>query len=322
MQSIVCYKTGDPSVLKLENTPDPICHPKGIIMQNKVISIEGGDIRARSMGPIGKTPYIIGYQSSGVIIEVGNEVKKFNIGDRIVAMSGKGSHATLRSVPEKAIWLIPNELTFEDAACIPVTYATAHDCLFEFGNVQDEDTILIQGISGGLGLAISSLALQRNITIIGTVSDQSKVLKLTKMGIQHVITHSHNDTIKLIMDITQNNGVDLAIDAVGGISLEQAINATKYRGTVISVGNASRSNNKIDASILLRKNLNLQGVLLAAEQSKNFDRVYNLVDKMLLQAATKKINIQIDKIFPFSEASNAHLYAESRKAIGRVLIKI
>ncbi|MFB0900729.1 MAG: alcohol dehydrogenase catalytic domain-containing protein, partial [Dehalococcoidia bacterium] len=97
MQSIVCYKTGDPSVLKLENTPDPICHPKGIIMQNKVISIEGGDIRARSMGPIGKTPYIIGYQSSGVIIEVGNEVKKFNIGDRIVAMSGKGSHATLRS---------------------------------------------------------------------------------------------------------------------------------------------------------------------------------------------------------------------------------
>ena len=246
MHAITIHECGPPSVLQIEEKPDPQCHPKGLIIENKAISIEGGDLRARALGPIGNTPYVIGYQSAGIITEVGAEVKDFSIGEHVVAMSGNGSHAELRSVPAKAAWHIPDKLSFEEAASIPVTFATAHDCLFEFGQLDKGQTILVNGISGGLGIAITQFAHQHKTHIIGTVSDEKKVSKLKEIGVNDIIVHTKNNVVDEVKKITNGVGVDLAIDPVGGQALEQAIGATKYRGKVIAVGNASRSDNKVD----------------------------------------------------------------------------
>ena len=322
MQAITIYECGSPSVFQIEEIPDPQCHPKGIIIKNKAISIEGGDLRARALGPIGNTPYVIGYQSAGIITEIGAEVSNFSIGENVVAMSGNGSHAELRSVPAKAVWRMPENLSFEEAASIPVTFATAHDCLFEFGNLDKQQIILINGISGGLGIAITQFAHQHKSHIIGTVSDEKKVSKLKEIGVDDIIVHTKNNVVDEVKKITNGLGVDLAIDPVGGQALEQAINATKYRGKVISVGNASRSDNKIDIGLLMKKNISFNGMLLASEQSKNFTRVYNLVDSILNDVAAKTFKVYIDKAFNFNEAIEAHQYAESRKAFGRVIIKL
>ena len=322
MQAITLNEFGPPSNLQIEEVPDPQCHPKGIIIKNKAISIEGGDLRARALGPIGEAPYIIGYQSAGIIIEVGSEVSNFSVGDRVVAMSGNGSHAELRSVPAKAAWYMPENISFEEAASIPVTFATAHDCLFEFGHLDKGQTILVNGISGGLGIAIAQFAHQHKAHIIGTVSDEKKVSKLKEIGVNDVIVHTKNDVVNEVKRITNSIGVDLAIDPVGGQALEQAIDATKYRGKVISVGNASRSDNQIDITLLMKKNISFNGILLASEQSKNFTRVYDLVDNILNNIASKNFKVYIDKVFNFNAAIQAHQYAESRKAFGRVVIKI
>jgi NADPH2:quinone reductase len=322
MQAITLNECGPPSALQLEEIPDPQCHPKGIIIKNKAISIEGGDLRARALGPIGEAPYVIGYQSAGIIIEVGSEVSNFSVGEHVVAMSGNGSHAEFRSVSAKAVWHMPENISFEEAASIPVAFATAHDCLFEFGSLEDNQTILINGISGGLGLAIAQLALQHNVRIIGTVSNESKISKLEKIGISDIIVHTKDDVESEVNRMTNDMGVDLAIDPVGGKALEKAIQSTKYRGRVISVGNASRSDNTVDIGLLMRKNISFQGVLLAAEQSKNFSRVYELVTSLLQDVASHKLKVYIDKIYPFNEANAAHEHAESRNAFGRVIIKI
>ena len=322
MQAITIYECGSPSVFKIEEIPDPQCHPKGIIIKNKAISIEGGDLRARALGPIGNVPYVIGYQSAGIITEIGAEVSNFSIGENVVAMSGNGSHAELRSVPAKAVWRMPKNLSFEEAASIPVTFATAHDCLFEFGNLDKQQIILVNGISGGLGIAITQFARQHKSHIIGTVSDEKKVSKLKEIGVDDIIVHTKKNVVDEVKKITNGLGVDLAIDPVGGQALEQAINATKYRGKVISVGNASRSDNKIDIGLLMKKNISFNGMLLASEQSKNFTRVYNLVDNILNDVAGKSFKVYIDKAFNFNEAIEAHQYAESRKAFGRVIIKL
>ena len=322
MHAITIHECGPPSVLQIEEKPDPQCHPKGLIIENKAISIEGGDLRARALGPIGNTPYVIGYQSAGIITEVGAEVKDFSIGEHVVAMSGNGSHAELRSVPAKAAWHIPDKLSFEEAASIPVTFATAHDCLFEFGQLDKGQTILVNGISGGLGIAITQFAHQHKTHIIGTVSDEKKVSKLKEIGVNDIIVHTKNNVVDEVKKITNGVGVDLAIDPVGRQALEQAIGATKYRGKVIAVGNASRSDNKVDIGLLMKKNISFNGMLLAAEQSKNFTRVYDLVDNILKNVANKEFAVCIDKVFNFNEAIEAHQYAESRKAFGRVVIKI
>lgn len=322
MQAITLNECGPPSALKIEEISNPQCHPKGIIIKNKAISIEGGDLRARALGPIGKAPYVIGYQSAGIIIEVGSEVSNFSVGEYVVAMSGNGSHAEFRSVSAKAAWHMPENISFEEAASIPVTFATAHDCLFEFGSLENNQTILINGISGGLGLAIAQLARQHNVRIIGTISNEAKISKLEKIGISDIIVHTKDDVESEVNRMTNGMGVDLAIDPVGGKALEKAIQSTKYRGRVISVGNASRSNNTVDISLLMRKNISFHGVLLAAEQSKNFLRVYELVTSLLQDVASHKLKVYIDKIYPFNEASAAHEHAESRNAFGRVIIKI
>ncbi len=134
--------------------------------------------------------------------------------------------------------------------------------------------------------------------------------------------HTKDDVESEVNRMTNDMGVDLAIDPVGGKALEKAIQSTKYRGRVISVGNASRSDNTVDIGLLMRKNISFQGVLLAAEQSKNFSRVYELVTSLLQDVASHKLKVYIDKIYPFNEANAAHEHAESRNAFGRVIIKI
>ena len=149
MKAAVYYENGGPEVLKYEDVPDPSVHPKGVIIQVEAIAIEGGDTLSRFGGQLASRPHIVGYQASGTIIEIGAEVEHLRVGQRVATLNNFGSHAALRSVPARNCWLVPDGYDMQKAAAIPVTFGTAHDCLFEFGRLQKGETVLVQAGASG-----------------------------------------------------------------------------------------------------------------------------------------------------------------------------
>src|ERR1700733_9506784 len=155
MKAAVIHENGGPEVLRYEDVPDPECPDGCVVVDAEAISIEGGDLLARAAGDLSATPHIVGYLSAGTISEVAAGVQGRAVGDRVVALNAAGSHATRRAVPAAMTWPIPVGLDADRAACVPVAFGTAYECLFTAGNLAAGQTVLIHAGAGGVGMAAS-----------------------------------------------------------------------------------------------------------------------------------------------------------------------
>lgn len=318
MKAAVYYENGSPDVLKYEDVPDPVCHPKGVIIRVLAVSIEGGDTLNRWRGPLVTRPHIVGYQASGEIVEVGSEVTHLKVGQKVATVDGFGSHAELRPVPARNCWPIPGGLDPRHAAVIPVAFGTAHDCLFEFGRLKAGETVLVQAGASGVGLAAIQLAKRAGATVLATASSDARLEKLKAYGLDHGINYTKDAVPEAVMKITDKKGVNLVVDSVGGPTLQGSILSLGYRGRVSMVGNAGREPMTVDVSSLMGGNRSLSGVFLGAEIMT--DRAHDMIQGLIEDAARGEIKVVIDREFPLSDAAAAHAYIESRQAVGRVLL--
>jgi NADPH2:quinone reductase len=318
VKAAVYYETGGPEVFRYEELPDPPLHPRGVLIDVKAVSIEGGDILHRAGGEMTSRPHIVGYQCAGVIREAGPEVEDLRPGDRVVVTLGSGSHASVVSVPARATWKVPGGLSIEEAACVPIPFGTADDCLFEFGRLKAGETVLVQGGAGGVGLALIQLAKRAGATVIATASSDDKLARLREYGLDHGVNYREKDFVQEVRALTGGRGVDLAVDPVGGATLEGTLKSLAYRGRAVTVGNASRGSTMIDARPLLQGNQSLTGVYLGPEIAT--PRVREMIQRHLDDVARGELKVVIDRTFPLSEAAEAHRYIESRQAFGRVLL--
>jgi len=318
MKAAVYYENGPPSVLKYEDVPDPQCAPNGIIIRVEAVSIEGGDTLNRMGGPLITKPHIVGYQAAGEVVEVGAEVKEFKVGDKAVTTGFNGSHAELRAVAARTAWKIPKGCDVRLAAAVPVPFGTAHDCLFEFGRLKAGETVLVQAGASGVGVAAIQLAKRAGARVLATASSDDRLERLKPLGLDNGINYKTDDVVKSVMKLTDNKGVNLVVDSVGGSTLQGSILSLAYRGRVSMVGAAGREPMRVDVGSLMGGNRSLSGVFLGAEIAT--DRVHNMIQTLVDEVAAGKLKVLIDKTFPLSDAAGAHAYIESRKAVGRVLL--
>jgi NADPH2:quinone reductase len=286
----------------------------------KAVSIEGGDLLNRAGGEMASKPHIVGYQCAGTIREVGGNVSDRVVGQDVVAVMPHGSHASVFSVPAAQTWPVPEGLDLQQAACVPIPFGTAADCLFEFGRLKAGETVLIQAGAGGVGLAAIQLAKRADATVLATASSDEKLARLREFGLDHGINYREADFVAEARKITDGKGVNLVVDTVGGRTLQQSIESLAYRGRVISVGNAGRDGSVPDVSSLSAGNKSLTGVSLALEMFAQPDRVRPMVAQHLADVASGGLTVVIDRVFPLAEAAAAHAYIESRQAFGRVLL--
>jgi NADPH2:quinone reductase len=318
MKAAVYYENGPPSVLKYEDVPDPQLMPNGIIIRVEAVSIEGGDTLNRQGGALMSVPHIVGYQAAGEVVAVGAEVRGFKIGDKAVTTGFNGSHAELRSVAARTAWKIPKGCDVRKAAVVPVPFGTAHDCLFEFGRLKAGETVLVQAGASGVGVAAIQLAKRAGARVLATASSDDRLEKLKPLGLDHGINYKSSDVVQSVMTITDNKGVNLVVDSVGGSTLQGSILSLGYRGRVSMVGAAGREPMRVDVGSLMAGNRSLTGVFLGAEIAT--DRVHDMIQGLVDEVAAGTLQVVIDKTFPLSQAADAHAYIESRKAVGRVLL--
>jgi len=320
MKAAVYYETGPPDVFRYEEVDEPVCARDGVVIDVKAVSIEGGDTLNRLAGEMAGKPHVVGYQCAGVVSEVGPDARDRQVGESVVCIGFHGSHAQRRAVPAATTWTLPEGLDVERAACVPIPVGTADDCLFEFGDLQAGETVLVHAGAGGVGLAAIQLAKQAGATVLATASSKERLARLESFGMDHGIDYTKSDFVAEARALTGGRGPDLVVDSVGGRTLEQSVECAAYRGRIITVGDAGRGSVVPDVSGLRANNKRLTGVFLGAEVFFNPSRVRPMIQRHLDRVLAGDLQIVIDRTYPLAEAAEAHAYIESRQAFGRVLL--
>jgi NADPH2:quinone reductase len=321
VKAAVIYENGPPEVLRYEEVPDFDLPDGCVLVEVEAISIEGGDLLARAGSPPAKTPHIVGYLCAGTVVEVGAGVETPAVGDKVVALNAAGSHAAKRVVPAMTTWPIPEGLDAAAAACIPVAFGTAQECLFNAASLEAGQTALIHAGAGGVGMAAIQLAKQAGATVISTASSDEKLERLKPFGLDHGINYATESFVERVRELTDGRGADVVLDSIGGKNLVDGVEALAYRGTLVSVGVAARSGSEIEAKTLWAKNNTLRGVYLGGALLAEYPRVHAMIADLFERVAAGDLRVEIDSTFPLSEAAAAHSYLESRKAFGRVVLK-
>jgi NADPH2:quinone reductase len=318
VKAAVYYETGSPDVFRYEDVADPVVYPGSVLIDVEAISIEGGDTLNRARGEMATVPHIVGYQCAGTIRDVGEGVTDRQVGQRVVATNLWGSHAERTVVPAVITWPIPDGADIIAAACVPVAFGTAHDCLFEFGHLRAGETVLIQAGAGGVGIAAIQLAKRAGATVIATASSDERLDRLVDFGLDHGVNYAQDGWVDKVRAITGGRGVDLVVDSVGGKILAGSAACLAYRGRCITVGSAGRDEQPFDVSVLGGGNLSLTGVFLGAEIAT--PRALAMIGALVADVAAGRLRVEVDRTFPLSDAAAAHAYLESRQAVGRVVL--
>jgi NADPH2:quinone reductase len=320
MKAAVYYETGAPSVFRYEDVPDPVLSPKELLVRIEAVSIEGGDTLNRLRGDMTSSPYIVGYQGAGTVVEVGADVSDFAVGERVVTLGMNGSHAELRAVYPTFCWKVPDGLATEVAACVPTAYGTAHDCLFEFGQLVEGETALVHAGASGVGVAAIQMAKLAGARVISTASSTERLERLREFGLDHGINYAEEDFVSRVRELTDGRGADVIVDAVGGLNLQKSLQALAYRGRCVSFGDAGRkASTSLDVSTMRGNNQTFTSYFLGAELFLG-TRAHAVIAALLTDVAEGRLRVVIDRTYPLSDAEEAHAYIESRQAFGRVVL--
>jgi NADPH:quinone reductase len=320
MKAAVYYETGAPTVFRYEEVPDPAVGPGDVLIDVEAVSIEGGDTLNRSGGDLARVPHIVGYQCAGTVAEVGTDVQGFAVGDRAVTVGLDGSHAERRATPEAFAWKVPAGVSTDDAACVPVPFGTAADCLFEFGHLQAGETVLVHAGAGGVGIAAIQMAKRAGARVLATASSDDRLERLRELGLDEGINYATHDFVAEARRLTDGRGVDVVVDSVGATTLQGSIDVLAYRGRCVSVGDAGRTPAEhLDISAMRGNNQTLSGYFLGAELLLA-PRAHAMIADLLGAVERRELAVVIDRTFPLADAADAHAYIESRQAFGRVLL--
>ena len=318
MKAAVYDVEGAPGVLKYVDVPEPVTGPDDILISVEAISIEGGDLINRRSTPPPLPSWIVGYAAAGTVVAVGSKVRSRTVGDRVAAFHMQGSHAERWAVPAERTWLIPDGVGMAEAAALPISFGTAHHCLFTRGMLRQGETVLIQAAAGGVGLAAVQLASQAGATVIAVVSGTQRRGRLRELGADHVVDRTKDNIVDSVRQYTHGTGVDLVLDPVG-TTLPVSLSALAPEGRLVFVGNAGGDSLTVDLWLAMQSNQTLMGVFMGPLFARH--GVRTSVDDMLQAVAAGRVTVVIDRIFPLANAAAAHEFAETAKPLGRIVMK-
>tara|TARA_B100000686_G_scaffold96532_1_gene103209 strand:- start:1485 stop:2510 length:1026 start_codon:yes stop_codon:yes gene_type:complete len=336
MKQIIISKYGPPSVLQVQDAPNPIPRKNQVLIRNYFSGINFSEIMARMRLYPGapKPPTSLGGEGCGIIEAVGDDVKKFKKGDKVMVLSRHGSYSTHICSNENLVMPLSENFSFEEGAAFPVIYLTAYMMMFNLGNFQKNETILIHGAGGGVGTAAIQLAQAIGGNIIGTAS-YWKHEKLNEMGIENCIDYTNENVYEKVMQFTNNRGVDIIIDPVGSDNWKISYECLAPLGKMIIFGDQNfvkgKSFNlfalmkemfsmpKYKPMDLMSKNKSVMGYHLGRLAGAE-DKIQEAASKLYDLAQAGKIKPIIDKVFPYTDAPQAHDHIQNRKNFGKVLL--
>lgn len=341
MRAVVITKNGGPEVLEVQERPDPEVGPGEVRVSVRAAGINFADLMARSgMYPDApKTPSVVGYEVAGEIESVGEGVDALKVGDRVAAGTRFGGYAELVTAKADDVIVLPESLSFEQGAAIPVNYGTAYAGVVLMGGLREGDRLLIQAAGGGVGIAATQIAKSRGAEIFGTAS-ASKHDAIRAQGVDHAIDYRNQDFEAEVMRITDGEGIDIAFDAIGPSSFRKDYRLLRPGGRLICFGLAEAQSGESRnipgllkglASMttatmpwwkslqIMNENKGVYGLNMLSwwDTEKSLTRVVGPLEEDL---AAGKLEPVVAEAFPFDRAPEAHRFIHDRKNVGKVVL--
>jgi NADPH:quinone reductase-like Zn-dependent oxidoreductase len=336
VKSLFNTRYGGPEVLEVRSLPDPSPEPTQVRIRVARAGLNFADVSARvGLYPDApKPPMVLGYEVSGTVDAVGKDVQEPRVGARVLALTHFGGQSDCVCVPASFALPLPDAMTFDQAAALPVNYLTAHHMLFFVGRVRPKDKVLLHMAAGGVGIAAIQLLRQvEGVEIFGTASAGKHGL-LREAGVTHPIDYREVDYAEEVMRLTSGRGVQLVLDPLGGPDWKKGYELLAPAGQLIAYGWAnmisgeSRNLPRVASQYvrmprfsplqLMGDNKTVTGV--------NVGHLWSALHILLPQAnelitlfKAGKISPHVDKVFPLSQAGAAHRYMQERRNVGKVL---
>lgn len=320
MKAVHYSRNGGPEVMEYGDLPDPEVGPDTVLIAVEWISIEGGDLLNRLVSPPPHTPFVPGYQAAGIVVAVGEAVTRFRAGDRVIGFNWNGSHAELFAVPEHYAYPVPDGMDLRLAAMVPVAFGTAHDSLFEYGDMKPGDVVLVQGAAGGVGLAAVQFASQAGATVIGTAAGKERLERIVPFGLHHGIDYRSEDIAERCKEITGGKGVDLVLDLAGGQGKDALLRAVKAHGRYAVIGAATGTLPSFGFFELIRKALHVVGISFGRDM--HTPRVHALLAQITAQLHKGELQMPVAAEFALADAVEAHRFVAESHPFGRVLMRV
>lgn len=329
-------KAGSPSTIRVADMPMP--EPKSGQVRVKVAfaGINFADLLMR-LGfyqPRPPYPFTPGYEVSGVIDSIGDDESEFTVGQRVVAAMSTGGQASHVVVDTQRVLPLPDEITLEDAAAIPVTYLTAHHMLHHLGHLDQDESVLIHGGAGGVGTAALQLCQWAGVSQVWATASGSKSEIIESYGGRAIDRHNQ-DFVSIIKKETDGQGVDHILDPIGGDNLTRSLSVLKEGGRLYTYGMSAvaptskrsmlrsflawRKTPAFDPLRLMTRNRGVFGVHMGTWKNEvvMLEQLQRVMEGVL-SGALKPV---IDTVFDVEDVAKAHQYLHDGKNIGKVLLR-
>ena len=340
MKAIRFHKHGGYEVLQYEDISEPSISESQVLVQVKACALNHLDLWVREGMPGVKTPLplIPGCEMSGIILNVGSDVKNYHPGDEVILSPGTscgicehclrgwdnlcryygiigetqdGCYCEKIAVSPINLLPKPSNLSFEEAASIPLAYLTSWHMLVTQGQISPGQLVLIHAAGSGIGSTAIQIAKLFNATVLATASTQDKLEKAKELGADYGINYKEEDFLSRVKEITKKRGVDIVFEHTGEKTFEGSYKSLCKGGRLITCGATSGWNAKIDLRYLFSKHLKIIGTTMGSKGE--------LVE-IMKHIQGKTLRPIVDKTFPLQEAAEAQVYLAERKNFGKVLV--
>jgi synaptic vesicle membrane protein VAT-1 len=341
MKAVVLTRTGGPEVLEVQEWPDPPVAAGEIRIAVRAAGLNFADTMARVgfYPATPSTPCVLGYEVAGEVDTIGAGVSGFAVGQRVMAGTLFGGQAELATAHARDVMPMPDNLSFEEGAAFCVSYATAYAGLMIMGGLRAQNRVLIHSAAGGVGTAAIQIARNADAEIFGTAS-AAKHQAIKAQGVHHAIDYRSQDFKAEVRRLTDDEGVDIVMDALGPTSFRKDYRILRPGGRLIMYGlsealNENGRNLRTAVTSLLRlptstmpwwhtgrmlnQNRGVFGLNLLSwwRREGGMDRI---TKPLLTDLGAGRLAPVIAKAFPFERAGEAHRFLAERRNFGKVVL--
>ena len=335
------YNKDPTKVVKIEDIDVPKIKANEVLIKVESASYNYNDLWAIWGEPV-KTPlpHISGSDVAGTVVEIGEDVSKFKVGDRVVSHSNMscriceqctagreydckdrniwgfqtgplwGGFAQYTHLPEVNVAKLPENVSFEDAAAISMVGMTAWHMLVGRARIIPGQTVLIMGGTSGVGMAGIQIAKLYNCNVIATAGNQQKMDKCLELGADNVVNHREADWYKKVREITKKEGVDVVFEHIGKNVFPQEVGLLKMGGTLVATGATTGYDSTLDLRFLFFKGTNLLGSTQGTKAE---------LEQVIYWVSKNKIKPLIATTLPFSNMVEGHVMMAGAEQIGKIL---
>jgi len=325
MIAVAIREPGGPDVLTPVERPVPSIGAEDVLIKVVAAGVNRPDIlqrQGRYSPPPGVTD-IPGLEVAGTVDALGSGVRGWAVGDSVCALVSGGGYAEYCAAPAPQCLPVPNGLSMVEAAGLPEVMFTVWTNVFERGRLQSGESILIHGGSSGIGTAAIQLARARAARVFATAGSAEKCAACEALGAERAINYRTEDFVAAVKAATDDRGVDVVLDMVGGDYMQRNIDALALDGRLVQIAQLAGARSTISTMPILQRRLTITGSTLRPRPVEEKGRIARQVHEHvwpLLESG--QVRVLVHATFPLARAADAHQLMESSTHIGKLMLLV